>query len=229
MPVQLLTIKVSKGLYLRDPQESELGRRIIGEGVKLLDKLGFEGFTFKKLGTRIGSPEASIYRYFKNKRQFLQYITALYWGWIKFRIDMILRFHKGRKERIEALLSVLTEIGTDDPATPFVDEKLLCRVVMSQSKKVFPINKAEQEGGCTKEYRVLLRSIGDIILSINPKFKFPLALSSTLLSAAHEQIQYSTHFTSLTELKGRNSKKMLREFLKVLLAPALTQAKCHTK
>jgi len=42
-----LSFKLSENLYHRDPQETELGRHIIESSIKLLDKLGFEEFTFK--------------------------------------------------------------------------------------------------------------------------------------------------------------------------------------
>jgi AcrR family transcriptional regulator len=69
-----IKIKLSKKLYLRDPESSELGRNIVSNSVKLIDQLGFEAFTFKKLATEIHSTEASIYRYFENKHKFLIYL-----------------------------------------------------------------------------------------------------------------------------------------------------------
>lgn len=47
-----LKISVSDSLYLKDPESSELGRKIIGSGILLIDRIGFEKFTFKKTGSR---------------------------------------------------------------------------------------------------------------------------------------------------------------------------------
>ena len=44
-----IQIKLNEKLYLRDPQDTELGRKIIQESILLIDELGFENFTFKKL------------------------------------------------------------------------------------------------------------------------------------------------------------------------------------
>ena len=71
-----LAIKLQHELFLRDPQETELGKKIIEQGILLIDKLGFEEFTFKKLASKIGSTEASVYRYFENKHRLLMYLTA---------------------------------------------------------------------------------------------------------------------------------------------------------
>ena len=48
-----ILFKLNSRLYVRDPQETELGRRIIGQGIQLIDSLGFEQFTFRKLAEAI--------------------------------------------------------------------------------------------------------------------------------------------------------------------------------
>ena len=55
------SVAIPSGLYLRDPLQTELGRNIIGHSVVLIDELGFEAFTFKKLAMRMGSNETSLY------------------------------------------------------------------------------------------------------------------------------------------------------------------------
>ncbi|MDO9161670.1 MAG: TetR/AcrR family transcriptional regulator, partial [Methylococcaceae bacterium] len=62
MDIQL-QIKMNEKLFLRDPEQSELGKKIIQESIQLIYKNGFEAFTFKKLAIDIGSTEAGIYRY----------------------------------------------------------------------------------------------------------------------------------------------------------------------
>ena len=49
-------------LFCKDPESSDLGRRIVGYGIEMIHELGYEAFTFKKLGSRINSNESSIYR-----------------------------------------------------------------------------------------------------------------------------------------------------------------------
>ena len=55
-------------MFLRNPDSTELGQKIIKNSVRLIDKLGFEDFTFKKLADEIQSTEASVYRYFPEGR-----------------------------------------------------------------------------------------------------------------------------------------------------------------
>ena len=81
-----LHIDVSEELYLRNPDSSELGKRIIKTSIDLIYDIGFEMFTFKKLGEQIGSPESSIYRYFENKQSLLIYLVAWYWSWVDYKL-----------------------------------------------------------------------------------------------------------------------------------------------
>ena len=81
-----LKIKMNEKLFLRDPEQTELGKKIIRHSIQLIYKNGFELFTFKKLAEDIGTTEAGIYRYFENKHRLLIYITAWYWGWLQYRV-----------------------------------------------------------------------------------------------------------------------------------------------
>ena len=66
-----IKIQVHSAIYIKDPETTELGRKILKESIILIDDIGFENFTFKKLGEKIGSNESSIYRYFENKHRLL--------------------------------------------------------------------------------------------------------------------------------------------------------------
>jgi hypothetical protein len=52
-----IKIQVNPAIYIKDPETTELGRKILTESIHLIDELGFDHFTFKKLGERIGSNE----------------------------------------------------------------------------------------------------------------------------------------------------------------------------
>ena len=67
------TIRVPETIYLKDPESSELGQKIIKNSIELIDDIGFEAFTFKKLAESIGTTEAGVYRYFENKHKHTQF------------------------------------------------------------------------------------------------------------------------------------------------------------
>ena len=79
-----IKFKLNDSLFCKDPQDTDLGRKIIKHGILLIDELGFEAFTFKKLAKGIQSTEASVYRYFENKHLLLLYLTSLYWEWVSY-------------------------------------------------------------------------------------------------------------------------------------------------
>ena len=81
-----LSIKINDRIFLKDPESSDLGKKIISGGIDLIDEIGFEAFTFRKLGAAIKSPEASIYRYFENKHKLLVYLSSWYWNWTEYRL-----------------------------------------------------------------------------------------------------------------------------------------------
>ncbi|HEY0668656.1 MAG TPA: TetR/AcrR family transcriptional regulator, partial [Sphingobacteriaceae bacterium] len=81
-----LKFNINPKLFLRNPEESDLGRKIIQHGIILVHKIGFELFTFKKLAKEVGSTEAGIYRYFENKHRLLLYIVDWYWSWQEYRL-----------------------------------------------------------------------------------------------------------------------------------------------
>ena len=46
-----IQIQLNEKLYVRDPSQTEVGRNIIKHGAIMIEKLGFEDFTVKKLET----------------------------------------------------------------------------------------------------------------------------------------------------------------------------------
>ena len=75
-----IIISVNDKLYVKNPETSELGKKIIEQSILLIDEIGFENFTFKKLGEKISSNESSIYRYFESKHKLMLYLSSWYWG-----------------------------------------------------------------------------------------------------------------------------------------------------
>jgi hypothetical protein len=42
-----IRIKMNEKLFLRNPEDSVLGKKIVKNGLTLINKIGFEEFTFK--------------------------------------------------------------------------------------------------------------------------------------------------------------------------------------
>ncbi|MBA4145398.1 MAG: TetR family transcriptional regulator, partial [Cytophaga sp.] len=150
---------MSPNLYLKDPHETELGRNIIQQSIALLDELGFEDFTFKKLATEINSTETSIYRYFENKHKLLIYLIDWYWTWLEYRIDHQVSNIKDPSERLKACLLQLTEEKVFDINVAYVDERALERIVSSEFEKTFLTKQvdADNKEGLFMPYKSLCK------------------------------------------------------------------------
>ena len=53
--LQTVKIIINDNIYLKDPESSDLGKKIIQQSILMIDEIGFDKFTFKKLGDTIGS------------------------------------------------------------------------------------------------------------------------------------------------------------------------------
>ncbi|RAJ27999.1 hypothetical protein LX77_00574 [Gelidibacter algens] len=81
-----LKIAVPKKVFIKDPGSSNSGKIISKHNIFIIDEIGFNAFTFKKLGAKIESNESSIYHYFEIKHKLLVSLTTWYWGWEKYQL-----------------------------------------------------------------------------------------------------------------------------------------------
>lgn len=87
-----------------------------------------------------------------------------------------------------------------------MDEDVLHRVVIAEGDKAYHTKEVDQENkeGFYRTYKALARKIADIIQEINPGFRYPRALASTLLEMANDHIYFAQHLPSLTDVKVVN-------------------------
>ncbi|MBL4585859.1 MAG: TetR/AcrR family transcriptional regulator [Flavobacteriales bacterium] len=195
-------ILINERTFLKNPKTSELGESIIKGSIDMIDELGFEDFTFRKLSQRIDSTEASIYRYFENKHRLLIYLTCWYWRWLEYRIVMATTNVESAHERLTRSIDVLVRQVETDSEFSHVDEVKLNRIIINESSKAC-LNKhvdEENKEGFFLAYKELVARISDIITEINPDYKYPHMLVSTLIEGAHLQRFYAQHLPRLTDV-----------------------------
>ena len=201
-------IRVNSHLFLRDPQESKLGKKMIQYGIELIDEIGIERFTFKKLATKMDSTEASIYRYFENKHFFLVYLVSWYWEWVNFRIEFNSMNIEDPKRKLK--ITIKTIVDTIRLATPveYIDRDLLHRIVVKEGSKAYHINQVAEENkmGFFSAYKDLSQKIAGIIEKANPKFPYPHTLASNLLEMANNHTYFAEHLPGLTDIKLKKGK-----------------------
>lgn len=216
-----ITIPVTDKLYLKNPESSELGKKILMGSIAMLDEIGFECFTFKKLACEIGSTEASVYRYFENKHRLLLYLTAWYWGWMEWQLVFSIANIKSPNERLDIAITQLTKSVEEDRTFGHIDEVKLNRIVNEESAKAYMTKEvdAENKEGVFIGYKRLVQRVSDIILEIKPSYKYPHMLVSTVMEGAHHQRFFAEHLPKLTDIvKGEDS---ITEFYKSMVTKTL--------
>jgi len=200
----LATIKVvvNDHVFLKDPESSSLGARIVSGGVDLIDELGFECFTFRKLAQKIGSTEASIYRYFDSKHMLLLYLTSWYWAWLEYQLVFTMANITSPHDRLRRALMLLTEAPKSDDNYQHINTEKLGRIVIAESSKAYHTKDVDEENrmGIYRDYKSLVRRVSDIIHEINPEFKYPHMLVSTVIEGAHQQRFFAEHLPKLTDV-----------------------------
>lgn len=198
-----IQIELNDALYLRDPQQTKLGKKLIQHSITLIDRIGFEKFTFKKLAEEIESTEASIYRYFENKHKLLVYLVSWYWEWVKFQIDFQTMNIEDPTLKLKKILSVIVESSKANPLIEHIDERVLHRIVVAESSKVYHTKDVDKENkeGYFHNYKVLCSNIAAVIMEINPHFPFARTLASTLLEMANDNIYFAEHLPALTDIR----------------------------
>lgn len=210
-------IEIDSELYTKNPDSSALGKKIISNSIELIYEIGFEQFTFKKLGLKISSPESSIYRYFENKHRLLIYLTSWYWTWMEYKLLFATTNIESPAERLGKSLDLLTKPVLIDNDFSYVNEVLLSAIIFSESTKAYHtknVDEANSKGSYTA-FKSVVNRVAEIILEIKPNFKYPHMLISTVIEGAHHQKYFSEHLPALTDLS--DDKEAITDFYKELV------------
>lgn len=198
--LQSVKIAINEKIFLKDPDSSQLGKRIVEHSILLIDEIGFEGFTFKKLGQRIGSNESSIYRYFENKHKLLVYLTSWYWGWLEYQLVFATNSIADPVERLKQAIAIVSKTTVEDQSYSHINEVLLNKIVVNESSKSFLTKEVDEENkqGYFIIYKRMVNRLDEMIRNVAPEYQYPSSLASTILESTLHQHFLMDHFPSLT-------------------------------
>lgn len=210
-----IQIRLNPNLYLKDPEQSELGRNIIKHSIEMIHDVGFESFTFKKLAANINTTEASVYRYFENKHRLLSYIINWYWTWMEYQFNFYTNTVKNPVQNINTLISLLVFELDDQFISAHINKDKLYNIVTSESNKLYFTHHVEEDNKARmfKPYKDLCHRISQVFNTYNAKYRFAHSLASTLVETAHHQIFFAHYLPSLTDFDKRKIKTELKAFL----------------
>lgn len=218
-----LSFHVNEAIYLKDPEGTDLGKKIVKRSIDLINDLGFEAFTFKKLAIEIGTTEATIYRYFENKHRLLLYIINWYWCYMEFLLDFQLQNLTNPTLKIKTIVQLLTHDLPESSGGLDYNKKYLSQIVISESSKVYLVKEVAEinKNEVFKPYKDLCAKIAEVITSYNQAYLFPKSLSSTLIETAHHQQFFSQYLTKLTDIEEKDKEKFAEKFLEDLVFKVL--------
>ncbi|MCX6182117.1 MAG: TetR/AcrR family transcriptional regulator [Bacteroidetes bacterium] len=218
-----LRITLNEKLYLKNPEESILGRKIVTDGLKLINTLGFEDFTFKKLAQAIETTEATIYRYFENKHRLLVYLVNWYWTYLEYKVMIQLTNITDAKEKIKRIISALVIPASNDFSNQYIGEKEVFDLVMYEGSKSYLTRSVanNNKDQLFKPYKDLCARISLVITEVNPKYKYPHSLASTLVEMSHAQKFFRLNLPSLTDFAKDKNDKSIVAFLEHMVLETL--------
>ena len=219
-----LQIRMNESLFLRDPAGSELGRRIVQQSAIMMESMGFEEFTFKKLAKELNTNESSIYRYFENKHRLLVYLVGWYWRWMEYLVIVHTNNVKSPLEKIDIVLNILLlKIDEDLIGGPEVERHILHQLVIKESSKAYLTNHvtADNKQKLFKPYKDLCARIASIFLEYNSEYPYARSLTSTVIEMSHYQYFFMKNLPSLTDFGQLNDEREIYNFLRSLILSSL--------
>jgi len=217
-------MSIPKGLSLKDPLESRLGRSIISNSILLFDEIGFESFTFKKLALKMGSNETSLYRYFENKHFLLLYLVVWYWNWVSYLIDYNTKNITDANEKLDVIIDNFVNASKENPSVDFVNEKILHRIIIAESAKCYHTKNIDEENkqGFYLSYKSLIQKVANVVIEINSTFPYPHSFANNLFEMANNEIFFAEHLPRLTDISVKRENyeevaKLLKFYINKML------------
>ncbi len=198
-------VQVTEPVYLKDPQTTELGKRILEHSVRLIDELGLEKFTIGKLAAALGTAESSVYRYFDNKHKLLIYLVGWYWGWREYKLVFDTANIADARVRLEKGIRSVTEPVTEKGNYGFMDLKALYRIAVSESAKAYMTKEVDDEHkeGYFASFKRLCERVRELILAVRADHPYPAMLASNVVDGSMVQRFFAEHLPALSEKTAR--------------------------
>ncbi len=211
--------QVNDKIFMRNPENSQIGRDIVKKGIDLINEIGLEQFTFKKLAVIADTTEATVYRYFQNKHKLLLYILNWYWSYMEFLMVFRLQNVTDVTKKLKTIIELFTHELPEHASDWDYNKKNLNQIVIAESSKVYLVKDVAEinKNEVFKPYKQLCAKIADVISEYNPDYQYPKSLSSTLIETAHHQQFFSSFLPKLTDSQPENKSEFTANFLENML------------
>ena len=129
---------------------------------------------------------------------------------------------KSPEERLTIAIRLLTSPLEQETRIPQVDEAALYRIVIAESQKVYLTKNVDEQNkqGLFFSYKSLCKKAAGIVREINPEYRYPTALISTVVESSYDQRYFARHLPSLTEIP-KDQEDGITEYLTELVFKAI--------
>jgi len=222
-----IQISPNPSLYIRDPQKTTMGRKILEHAISLMEETGLEKFTFRKLANSMDASEITIYRYFENKHKLLLYLLSWYWEWVKYSIRYNIQNLTDSREKLQLAIRTVIESNRRNALVEYIDEQKLYAIVIEESEKAYHTKFVDEENkkGLFLTLKALKTEIATIILEVNPQYAYANSLSSIILEMSASLRFFSGHLPSMTDMEDTdNTDECIYELLSHLVFSTLNDS-----
>lgn len=211
-------------LFIKDPVSSDLGRKLLQQSVYLIDAVGMEKFTFKKLAIELSTTESSIYRYFENKHKLLLYLTAWYWSWLETFIAFSISNVADPEQRLRIMIDILCRSDWGDQVMDSMNLSSLHRIIIAESSKAFLTKEVDSENkeGLFSGFKQLCARFVKEFKQIQPDFSYSNMLSTTIVEGVFHQKFFAVHFKALIDKDQRTESDLIADYFYHMAIAMLT-------
>jgi AcrR family transcriptional regulator len=213
--MSLVHLRPDPALSLRDPESTELGRSVLEGGLSLLNAIGLEAFTFRKLAAEIGSTEVTLYKYFPNKQRLLQYYFQLYWLWLRQVCGREVERARDPQDALKRSIEAICGVWPKDAPQLQLDPAALRLLVIEEGMKSY-LHKHVDEDNARRlfaPYKELSAFLAERLKACRRDVPMPRSFATTVIEMAHSLPFAMEHLPSLTELSSRKDLKQLARHL----------------
>jgi ferritin len=142
---------------------------------------------------------------------------------MEFLVDFTLQNIQNPKEKLAKIIELFTQSLPESVGKLDYNKFLLNQIVLSESSKVYLIKEVQEINThqVFKPYKDLCNKISEVILNINPTYKYSRSLSSTLIETAHSQQYFSKNLPRLTDVADQKDESFVFNFLYQFVFAAL--------
>lgn len=197
-----IKIELNPHLYQKDPESSELGRKILSQSLSMIDEMGLEHFTFGKLAKALCTIESSVYRYFESKHKLLLYFYNWYWSWIDIQLAFNTHNLSNADSKLKRAIEVICKPNSEDKSISTLNFEQLINIVISESSKAYLTKEVDTENkyGLFLTFKKVSSRLAGIMMEINPEFSYANTLASTSIVGILHQQYFAMHMPSLSDI-----------------------------